>query len=128
MAARPPVASTNRQAASTLGPIDPAANRQARRLGWRRERRIVRVDHHLGQQGGHLAVGQLVLQGLLEQVADHAFTLRAQHVQGIRPNLGVGLALQDEQADLGAVALVSTSWWSAASSATARAATVTWRR
>ena len=35
MAARPPVASTNRQAASTLGPIDPAANRQTPQLGRR---------------------------------------------------------------------------------------------
>ena len=31
--------------------------------------------------------------------------LGAEHVQGLRPDLGVGLALQGEQADLGAIAM-----------------------
>jgi hypothetical protein len=43
---------------------------------------------------------QLVAELLLYQVADHPLGLRAQQVERVRVDLGVGRALQREQADL----------------------------
>ena len=64
-----------------------------------------RVHEHLRQQRGDLAVRQLVAERLLEQVADHALALRAEHVEGVGRDLGVGGGLQCEQAHLGPVAV-----------------------
>src|SRR6476469_2589357 len=59
------------------------------------ERRVVHVDLHHGQQRRQRRVGRhRVAQLLLEDVADHAFGLRAEDVEGVRRRL------QRQQPDL----------------------------
>ena len=50
-------------------------------------------------------IGELVLQRLDEQVADHSLALCAEHVEGIRQNALVRIGFECEQADLRAVAV-----------------------
>jgi hypothetical protein len=59
------------------------------------ERRIVRVHFDLGEDGRewHL-IGQQVAQLLLDHVADHAFGLRAKHVERVARHVLIGLSLQ----------------------------------
>ncbi|GGW39521.1 hypothetical protein GCM10011452_29760 [Gemmobacter lanyuensis] len=84
-----------------LGSVDRADG-----LGRLVEGRIRRVDLDAGQKRGDVgACGKGVHQFLLDQVADHAFGLRPQHIQ--RPG-GIGCeagCLQRHQTDLGAVAM-----------------------
>jgi hypothetical protein len=70
-----------------------------------REGRVGRINPHLGEKRRHRATGQPVSDRLLEQVTDHALRLGPQHVQRVRLDLGVGLRLQRQQADLGSVAM-----------------------
>ena len=79
---------------------------RADRLVGRLERRIVAIDHRLRQQRCHRAVRrQQLRQLLLDQIADHALGLGAEHIQ--RPRFAHRRlhGLQRQQADLRAVAM-----------------------
>lgn len=74
-------------------------------LGRCRERGIVGVDDHLGEDGNHLSVGQSVVQCLGELVADHAFAFGSEDVERVGRDLAVRGRLQGEQSDLRTVAV-----------------------
>ena len=69
------------------------------------ERGIGRVDHGLGQQRSDVTLGKRVAELLLEQVADHALALGAEHVERVAAHVGIRLVLQREQTDLRSVAV-----------------------
>ena len=78
---------------------------RADRLRRPREGRVVTVDDHLGEQGGDRPAAEGVEQLLVEQVADHSLRLGPQHVERVRRDGVVSIALQGEQPDLRAVAV-----------------------
>ena len=108
-------ATTRRWPPASSTSVHPARGGQARgrlavvdradRLRGALERRVAGVHHHLGQQRRDARVAQLVDQLLLEQVADHALGLGAEHVERIRLDPLVGLALERQQAHLGPVSV-----------------------
>ncbi|KGC52777.1 carbamate kinase domain protein [Burkholderia pseudomallei] len=78
----------------------------ADRLGRMLERRIGRVHLDLREQRRERRVGrQQVAHFLFDQIADHPFRLRAEHVERVGRDRGVRRALQREQADLRPVAV-----------------------
>ena len=82
-------------------------------LGGVPESGVLRGDHHLGDHGGYrlgdMAAGQLVVNGLLEMVADvalgHGAALGEGHVRLDGAALGGGGKAQVDHAHLGAVAV-----------------------
>jgi hypothetical protein len=67
---------------------------------------IAPVDlDHRQQRGERPLERHQIAQLLLDHVADHAFGFRTEDVEGISFHLGVGGALQRQQADLRAVAV-----------------------
>ena len=76
---------------------------ELRRIVERRVRRVD-LDHRQDGRERHLD-GQEVAELLLEDVADHALGLGAQHVQGVGLDLGVGGGLERQQPHLGPVAV-----------------------
>lgn len=75
------------------------------RLGRAGERRVGGIDKGAGEKGSDLEVGELVGQLLLEQVADGALRLGVEQVEPGRVVRLVGVGLEGEQPDLGAVAV-----------------------
>ena len=68
--------------------------------------RVVGVDFDHGQNRGELlAGGEEVLELLLDDVADHAFRLGAEHIERKRLVRLVSGTLQGEQADLRSIAV-----------------------
>ena len=70
-----------------------------------REGGVVGVDDDLGQQGRQALAVEVVAELLFEEVADHAFGLRVEDVEGVGGHRLVGGVLQGEEPDLGAVAV-----------------------
>ena len=76
---------------------------RANRLGRHAERRVIAAHDGLRQEGRHRAAGCLAPQLLLEQVADHALTLGAEHVERVRPRRLVSFGLEQQHPYLRAV-------------------------
>ena len=74
-------------------------------LGRMRERRVVGVHDHLREERRDRATAEDVDELLLEQIADHALALGAEHVERVRRDLRICLALECEQPDLRPVAV-----------------------
>jgi hypothetical protein len=73
-------------------------------LGHALEGRVLRVNLHLGEQGGKRNLDrQQIAQLLLDHVADHAFGFGTEYVQRVGVLGVVGIALQGQQADLRAI-------------------------
>ena len=70
-----------------------------------RDRGVVGVDDDLGQERCDGPRVERVDELLLEEVADHAFALSAEHIEGIRCDVVRRVALKREKTDLRAVAM-----------------------
>ncbi len=82
----------------------------ADRLARPGEGRVGGIDHHVAEQAhqalvGDVEPGQLGVEGRLEQVADLSLGHRHQDLQRQLRHLGTGLLLQQQVADLRAVAV-----------------------
>lgn len=75
------------------------------RLAGSREGRVGGIGFDLRQQGRDIAIGQLIRQGQVDQVADHSLALRAKKVEGIGLHGKVGTGLQRQKPDLRAIAV-----------------------
>jgi hypothetical protein len=69
------------------------------------EGRVFGVDDDLREERRDRPAAEAVDELLVEQVPDHALALGAEHVERIRLDLGIGLALEGEQPDLRPVAV-----------------------
>src|SRR5581483_1029312 len=86
------------------GRLDAVVDR-ADRLRRPREGRVVLVDDDLGEHGDDAAAAGSSRERLREEVADHPLALRAEDVERVRRDLGVGVGLEREESHLRAVAV-----------------------
>ena len=79
---------------------------RADRFGRVEERRVFCIDLDLGQQGGEfLVLAEQVVEFLLQDIADHAASFGAKHIEGKAAFGVIRGGLQGKQADLWPVAM-----------------------